>query len=77
MCREDLSKKNTASCICEKCYGMSGSDVMYPDNDGFEQSQINFDRPSSSSSSSSSWPMNQRGQDDLYPSQNSYNGDQN
>ncbi|CAL2050796.1 hypothetical protein CAEBREN_14150 [Caenorhabditis brenneri] len=80
VCRETRTNKpNTASCICEKCFGMGDGDVIYPDNDRYEQSRQNYDGPSysSPSSSSSSWGMNQRGQDNLYPSQNNYDYDRN
>ncbi|KAF1748482.1 hypothetical protein GCK72_024949 [Caenorhabditis remanei] len=77
VCREDPATTNTANCVCEKCYRDDNGNVIFPEDDGFQQSRLNFDGPRSSTSSSSSWAMNQRNENDLYPSQNSYDYDRN
>ncbi|CAP21591.1 Protein CBR-ABF-5 [Caenorhabditis briggsae] len=79
-CRENPTTTNTANCVCEKCYRDNNGNVIFPEDDGFyQQSRLNFDNPSTSSSSSSfnGGTMNQRNQDNLYPSQNSYDYDRN
>ncbi|CAA90673.1 AntiBacterial Factor related [Caenorhabditis elegans] len=73
-CREDPATSNTANCVCEKCYRDDDGNVIFPDNDGFQQSRLNFDN---SPTSSSPWTMNQRNEDDLYPSQDRYDTDRN